>query len=194
MYHSVYGAWCIFRPKYFFVFMNPTARNISSHHNRNGLRCPRVWLKQVRKMFYELWLLSLSYYEKAQSKDMNIRTNDFVYELYTHLAEQGVYITNLAKCTQSDAKPLPNLVFREYLDIMNDEINSLKPHAIIPFWNQVSSILLGKSLSVSAYEQSDTYEILTIDNTDYKIYPCYYPVWIWYRNMNKSIAKIASLL
>lgn len=194
LYHPVYGAWCTTGPKYFFVFMNPTARNISSHHGRNGLRCPRVWLKQIWNMFYELGLLSKYYFDITQSNDKAIWTSDFVYSLYSHLAEHGVYITNLAKCTQSDAKPLHNNIFRKHLDIIYDEINAIKPENIISFWNQVSSILLGKNISVSWYEQPERYEILTINNSDYKIYPCFYPVWIWFRNMNKSITKIASLL
>ncbi len=144
-------------------------------------------------MFYELWLLSLTFYEKIQSKDACIWTYDFVYELYAHLSEQGVYITNLAKCTQSNAKSLPNLVFREHLDIIHEEIDSIQPQNIIAFWNQVSSMLLGKQISVSSYEKFESYDVLCTKKADYKMHPCYYPVWIWYRNMNKSITKIASL-
>jgi len=62
--------------------------------------------------------------------------------LYRHLAAQSIYITNLAKCTQTDAAALKDYVFKEYLPLMHEEISSIKPDKIITFGNQVSSVLL----------------------------------------------------
>ena len=61
--------------------------------------------------------------------------------LYEHVAVRGLFITNLASCTQPDARHLPDAVFRDYLPIMYDEILKANPRRIITFGNQVSSIL-----------------------------------------------------
>lgn len=51
---SIYGAGCTERPKYVFVFMNPTARNPSAQTSRGGLRAPWIGLKQTWKLYYDL--------------------------------------------------------------------------------------------------------------------------------------------
>ena len=111
--NSVYGAGCISNPKVCLMFMNPTARNISCSPEREWIRAPRVWFKQTRRMIYDLWFLSDELFAKTQWTTTQ-RTPWFVNELYTHLANTWVYITNLAKCTQSDAKALPNNTFKAY--------------------------------------------------------------------------------
>jgi len=60
-----------------------------------------------------------------------------------------VFITNLGKCTQIDARPLPDKVFKEYLELMEKEISIVNPKVIILFGNQVSSIVLNEKISVS---------------------------------------------
>jgi len=102
-------------------------------------------------------------------------TEKFSLELYKEIASNNVYISNLAKCTQNDSRPLPDKVFKEYLDLIYEEIDHIKPQHIITFGNQVSSIVLNKKVTVSEYEKSE-HENLTIKNHSYKVYPTYYPV------------------
>ncbi len=189
---SVYGAGCISRPKYCFIFMNPTARNISCQDTWNGIRAPRIGLKQTRSMFHKLGLITDEFFAKTQLHAQT-RTPAFTNEIYSHLASQWVYITNLAKCTQSDAKWLHNSFFEAYLPSIHEEIHQLQPEKIITFGNQVSSVLLQKPITVSTYD-NNAYETYTINNTSHKIYPCRYPVGMWYRNIHKAIARIQSIL
>lgn len=186
--NSVYGAGCINKPKVCFIFMNPTARNISCLPDWQWIRAPRVWFKQTRKMMHDIWCISDDIFLKTQWS-LSQRSPSFVNELYMHLAGNWIYITNLAKCTQLDAKSLPNSIFKKYIPSIHNEIRLLQPQHIITFWNQVSSILLNKPIQVSAYE-NDKHESLQIENISYKVYPCRYPVGMWYRNIEKAKKRI----
>lgn len=190
---SIYWAGCITNPKVCFIFMNPTGRNISAKKERGWLRAPRLGFKQVWQMFFELGLISQELYLKTQATALSW-SPAFVEELFSYLAEQWVYITNLAKCTQADAAALKDAVFKAYLPLMHEEINIIKPKKIITFGNQVTSVLIWKNISVSQYENRDHFEELTIGNETYKIYPCWYPVGIGYRNMGKAVARIKGMI
>lgn len=190
--NSVYGAGAISKPKICLMFMNPTARNISCLPDWQWMRAPRVWFKQTRKMIHDLWFISDEIFAKTQWSSTQ-RSPSFVNELYTHLAEKWIYITNLAKCTQSDAKQLPDSTFKAYIPSIYTELTLLQPQHIITFWNQVSSILLEKKVNVSSYE-NNMHELLEIENISYKVYPCRYPVGMWYRNIEKAKARIQSII
>ncbi len=186
--HAIYGAGCIKNPHICLVFMNPTARNLSAQHDRTWLRAPRIGLKQTRKMLYELGFISQELCTFTQGS-INNRDNELVQNLYQYLSDQGIFITNLAKCTQSDAKHLPDSIFKEYMPIMHQEISILNPQKIITFGNQVSSILLNQSITVSSYPW-DKFETISIENKDYRVYPCRYPVGMGFRNIHKAKERI----
>ena len=114
-------------------------------------------------------------------------------ELYTELAQNSIYITNIAKCTQIDARALPNATFKAYIPSMLKEIKLTNPKSIISFGNQVSSILLSKSISVSDYIDNQ-YESIIVGDRAFKVYPTYYPVGQGMRNMPKAIARIKSII
>lgn len=190
--NSVYGAGCISNPKLCLIFMNPTAKNIACLPDWEWIRAPWIWFKQTRKMIHDLWLISDDIFIKTQWS-LTQRSPAFVKELYEHLAVRWIYITNLAKCTQADAKALPNSVFKAYMPSIYKEIWLLQPQHIITFWNQVSSILLDRQVNVSAYE-NDTHEVLKVWELEYKIYPCRYPVGMWYRNIEKAKKRITAIL
>ena len=186
---SIYGAGCINNPEVMFIFMNPTGKNISSSHSWKGLRAPWIGTKQVWDIFENLGLLQSKIYLKIK----NIRPEewyyDFANEVYTDIQNHSTFITNLAKCTQIDARPLNNSVFKEYLDLMYKEIEIINPKKIVTFGNQVSSILLDKNISVSKY-LGDEGEVLN----GYEIYPTYYPVGQGRRNMPLAIGRLMNVL
>ncbi len=78
-------------------------------------------------------------------------SEEFSEKLYKEIAAKKVYITNLAKCTQIDARPLSDKVFKEYLALTQEELAIVQPKHIITLGNQVSSILLGRPIKVSEY-------------------------------------------
>jgi uracil-DNA glycosylase len=190
---AIYGAGCTTRPKIMMVFMNPTAKNVSAHMDWKGLRAPWLGTKSIWTLLYELGLLSETQVARTQSLKAHVWTEAECIELYEALSTRGVYLTNLAKCTQLDARPVKDEVFRQYLDLMKREIAYLKPKRIITFGNQVSSILLAKPISVSTYTGADKEEIV-VEGQRYPVYPTYYPVGHGRMNQPRAIARINSVI
>jgi DNA polymerase len=121
------------------------------------------------------------------------RTPAFSEQLYKEITAKKVYITNLAKCTQIDARPLHDNIFKDYLKYTLQEIAEINPKHIIAFGNQVSSILLGRPIKVSEYKENE-HEELIIDGKKFKVYPTFYPIGQGMRNMPAAIERIKSIL
>lgn len=189
----IYGAGRINSPKFMFVFMNPTARNVSSKPTWTGLRAPWLGTKSVWEMFYKLELLDRSLYEQTLIAEPGEWNSDLALAIYTCLANNSIYLTNLAKCTQLDARPLGRLVFQQYLELMYEEIEFINPENIIAFGNQVSSLVLGRSISVGNYI-SGKRESLNLTNRIYRVFPVYYPVGQGRRNMPLAIKAIQKII
>lgn len=190
--HSIYHGGCFHHPQICFIFMNPTGRNTASMKEWNGIRAPWIGTKNVWKVFFELGLLKESTYQAILDKKPLEWTEEFAFSLYQEISEKGYFITNLGKCTQIDARPLPNSIYLEYLDLLKEEIALVKPEIIITFGNQVSSILLNQKVSVS--EWRGKYEYLEIKGKKYKVYPVYYPVGNGQFNMPKAIEDIQKII
>ncbi len=131
-------------------------------------------------------------FDKTQNQDKYIWSEQFALNLYNELRKKSLYITNLAKCTQTDARVLKNDVFRNYLKNTLEEIYLVNPAHIVSFGNQVSSILLNKNIKVSEYEDKNA-EKLTIKDKNFNVYPVYYPVGQGMRNMGKAIERIKNI-
>lgn len=200
--HSIYGheglkmirgAGEINNPDLMLIFMNPTKRNVSSFPSWQGLRAPWIGTKRVWRMLGSLNLISPNPLNSICSLPAEKWEEEDALRIYKHIKEQGVYITNLASCTQPDARPLANKVFREYIPIIYDEILSVNPKKIISFGNQVSSMLLQKVISVSSYQNKES-EVLEIGGKKFEVYPTYYPVGQGQRNMPRAIRRIKLII
>ena len=191
--NAIYGAGCVRNPKILFLFMNPTARNISSFPDWKGLRAPWIGTKNIWKLLNSLKILNDQLFEVIQDGSGDIWTYSFAFAVYDELNKKSVYITNLAKCTQDDARGLKDKIFREYLVNTLEEIYEINPSKIISFGNQVSSILLNKKVQVSDY-QGNKKETLELKDKIFNIYPVYYPIGQGMRNINKAINRINSVI
>lgn len=189
----VYGAGCKKQPKLFLLFMNPTWKNVSCVKDWKWIRAPRLGTKNIWKLLHALWVVSKKTFDHIQKLKSTERTETFSLEVYKEIASNNVYISNLAKCTQRDARPLPDKVFKEYLDLIYEEIDHIQPQHIITFGNQVSSIMLNKKVTVSSYVKND-HELLKIKKRNYKIYPTFYPVGQGMRNLPKAIERIKDII
>ena len=181
---AIYGAGKINNPNLCLVFMNPTGRNVSSNKDWEGLKAPWIGTKNVWKMFYELGLFDEDFFNEINSKKPNDWDYQFSEKVYKKVKDNSIYITNLSKATQIDARPLKNYVFKKYLTFFNDEINSVNPKIIITFGNQVSSVLLDKKIKVSEYRKK--HELIDVNGNKVKVFPVYYPVGQGMRNIKKS--------
>lgn len=190
---SVYGAGCIKQPKLFLLFMNPTGRNVSCIPWWKWIHAPRLGTKNIWKLFASIWAISEKTFGQIQNMKPADRTEEISLKIYQEIASNGVYISNLAKCTQADARPLKDSVFKEYLSLIREEIECIEPQHIITFGNQVSSIVLEKKVTVSSYTKDD-YQILKIKDHKYKVYPTFYPVGQGMRNLPHAIERIKYII
>ena len=116
--------------------MNPTKRNIASKKTWNGLRSPWIGTKNIWDLFKDISVIDETIYKEIRLKKPNDWDSSFVDKLYKEITNKKVFITNLAKCTQIDARPLPDEVLKKYLDLLFKEINIIKPKINYNFWKQ----------------------------------------------------------
>lgn len=185
---SIYNGGCDNNPDICFVFMNPTGRNIASSKEWKGLKSPWIGTKNIWDLFVELDLLDKELYSNIKSIKGCDWTEEFANKVYEDVKKHKYFITNLGKCTQVDARELPNSVYKEYLNLLKCEFNIINPKVIILFGNQVSSIVLDEKISVSQVRKRCF--IKDINGTEYKFYSVYYPVGNGRFNINKSIEDI----
>lgn len=94
----------------------------------------------------------------------------------------------MGKCTQIDARPLPDSVFLEYKKYLEYEFNIIKPKSIVLFGNQVSSIMLDERISVSNVRKKKY--VKNINGEEFDFYSVYYPVGNGFFNVDKAIEDI----
>lgn len=168
--------------------MNPTGRNIASSKSWKGLKSPWIGTKNIWDLFYNINLLDTEIYQQIRNKKGKEWTEQFAEVVYEEVKKQKYFITNLGKCTQIDARPLPDSVYLEYLHLLEKEIDIIKPKVIILFGNQVSSIVLNEKISVS--QSRKKCYLKEINGNQYKCYPVYYPIGNGRFNIDKSIEDI----
>lgn len=185
---SIYNGGCTNNPDICFVFMNPTGRNIASSKSWHGLKSPWIGTKNIWDLFAALDLIDKDIYSQIKSIKGKEWTPTFAETVYENVIKHKYFITNLGKCTQIDARPLPDSVYKKYLHLLEKEISIINPKVIILFGNQVSSIVLNEKISVSQSRKQEC--IKTIDGKDYKCYAVYYPIGNGRFNIDKSIEDI----
>lgn len=185
---SIYNGGCSNNPDICFVFMNPTGRNIASSPDWTGPRSPWLGTKNIWDLFYAVDLFDEELYKEIKSKKPNDWDIDFCNKVYSEVTKNSYYITNLAKCTQADARVLNDSVFKDYLKLFEKEIEIVNPKKIILFGNQVSSIFLNEKISVSQVRKQEFTKI--IGKNKYKCYSVFYPVGNGRFNIDKSIEDI----
>lgn len=185
---SITFGGCKDNPDICFVFMNPTRRNITASKDWKGLKSPWIGTKNVWGLFHELVVINDDLYQEIKGRKGKDWTPEFANKVYQEVTNNKVYITNLAKCTQEDARPLKDEVFKKYLDLFFKELEIVKPKKVILFGNQVSSIVLNEKISVSTVRKQ---EFLY---RDFKFYPVYYPVGNGFFNIDKAIEDIKYIM
>ena len=187
--NSIYFGGCIDNPDICFVFMNPTKRNIASEKEWQGYRSPWIGTKNIWDLFNELSLMDKGIYKEIKSRKGNEWTVDFAKKVYDNIEDNKVFITNLAKCTQTDARELPDSVYEKYLSLFFKEIEIVEPKVIVLFGNQVSSVILKEKISVSQCRKQEF-----VLNKKYKCYSVFYPVGNGRFNIDKSIEDLKHII
>lgn len=186
--NSIYNGGSTKNPDICFVFMNPTGRNVASLKSWKGIRSPWLGTKNIWDLFFPLHLLDKDIYTNIKSIKGSEWSEEFSLEVYQNIEKHNIFITNLGKCTQVDARELPNSVYLEYLDLLEKEIAIIQPKVIVLFGNQVSSIVLNEKISVSKVRKQCF--LKEINGQIYKFYSVYYPVGNGRFNLDKAIDDI----
>ena len=186
---SITFGGCKNNPDVCLVFMNPTARNITSSKEWKGIKSPWIGTKNVWNLFNKIGVVDDELYQRIKAIKGSDWTYEFAEEVYEHVSKNKFYITNLAKCTQIDARELPDSVFQDYLKLFMQEMDIVNPKVIILFGNQVSSIVLGEKISVSQVRKQE----FILDNK-YKCYSVFYPVGNGSFNASKAIEDILYII
>jgi len=189
---SIYGAGCISNPDVCFVFMNPTGRNVASAKSWKGLKAPWIGTKNVWKLFNSGGVISDRTLREILLKRPEEWDYEFAEKAYLELAGNKAYVTNLGKCTKDDASHVQDSVFREYLGLLEKEIQRINPKKIIAFGNQVSSLLLGQPIKVSEMRKQS--KIKTIGGESFEVFPVYYPVGQGMRNLSLAVEDICFVM
>ena len=185
---SIYYGGCTSNPDVCLVFMNPTRRNIASDKNWKGLKSPWIGTKNIWDLFYNINLVDEETFKRIKSIKGKDWSYSFAEEVYKNVENNKYFITNLGKCTQIDARPLPDKVYLKYLELFYKEIEIINPKVVILFGNQVSSIVLDEKISVSL-SRKKVYN-KKINGKEYKFFPVFYPVGNGRFNIDKSIEDI----
>lgn len=190
--NSVYGCGQDTGARVMLVFMNPTKRNIATDKSWTGLKAQWLGTKQIWEFLSKCGLLSAELNEEIKAKKPKEWTPEFCDEVYAEVKRRGLWITNLAKCSQDDARPLPDEVFLQYKDLLKEEIALVQPQKIFFFGNQVSSIMLEEQITVSTVRQKKFR--LEINGKEYESYAIFYPVGNGRFNQPKAIEDIKTVL
>ena len=185
---SIHNGGCTNHPDICFVFMNPTGRNIASSKEWKGIKSPWIGTKNIWTLFHSLNLVDEEIYQTIRKLKGSEWTPEFAETVYKDVENHKYFITNLGKCTQLDARPLPDKIFHQYIELLKTEFNIIKPKVIILFGNQVSSIVLDEKISVSEVRKQEF--VRNFNGEEFKLYSVYYPVGNGFMNVDKSIEDI----
>ena len=189
---SIYNGGCEENPDICFVFMNPTGKNVASTKEWKGRRSPWIGTKNIWKLFYNVGLIEEELFNKIQKMKAAEWTEEFADYVCSKVEENKYYITNLGKCTQVDARPLPDSVLKQYLELLYKEIDIINPKKIIVFGNQVSTIFLGQKICVKSVRKQEFK--IKINNKEYPVYPVFYPIGNGMRNIDLAIEDIKYIM
>ena len=189
---AIYYGGCENNPDICFVFMNPTGKNIASSKTWTGLKAPWIGTRNIWDLFFSLDLLDQDIYNTIKSIKGNEWTTSFANVVYDNVKKHKYFITNLGKCTQIDARVIPDNVYKKYLALLEKEIEIINPKVIVLFGNQVSSIVLNQKISVSSCRKHKFEK--EINGKKYDFYAVYYPVGNGRFNIDKSIEDIKFII
>ena len=176
----VFGGGKAQTPKYFFLFINPTHKNISTQPTYAGRR--RYPFMGVRHFYRELSqagfvdakIIADIYKRGWQLEDEN--------RIERNLHKEGVYITNFVKCARPDPSNPSLSSMRAHLPLLAQELEIVQPKFIVTFGLLPLSALAGTSFRMRdflAAARNKTYApvpSLALNKISYKILPCFYPL------------------
>lgn len=196
---AISGAGQIKRPNLALVFINPTHRNISTSPEWNGLKAPWIGCANIWQLFADAGLIGEKMNQAIQSAKTNW-SEQFALDIYSHVADQGLYITNIVKWAGLDAKLPEREKIRLYAPLLLEELKIIQPKRVIAFGQLTFDGLL-RELGVKPQEKFgavneatlNTGVIQGIQTRVGEIIPCYFPVGQGIKNREKAVEVLQML-
>lgn len=184
-------------PRIVFVFINPTARNISSDPNWPGPRYPFIGTKQVWRVFHRAGLLEDSLISRIE--ESAVWPVALAKEVEASLQRRGFYLTNLVKWTGPDGSLPDRKKIDLFLPLLVREIEILSPQYIVTFGSLPYRCLTGKAITLGDYYhramgEGIVPEEVLIGSVRTGIVPCYFPVGRGNPRRAVEILKLVNLL
>ncbi|MFH0978903.1 MAG: uracil-DNA glycosylase family protein [Candidatus Woesearchaeota archaeon] len=187
----IFGNGKTAKPKFMFVFINPTARNISSHQGWEGPRFPFIGTKQIWRVFLKAGLFDAKLMQEIEESDY--WSTKLTRHVLGFLRQKSFYFTNLVKWTGHDARLPDSKKIKMFLPILLRELKIVKPRYVVTFGLLPFESLMQMRLQLGAYyEKLNAAGRPVVYNAHgTKIIPCYFPVG---RGNPKRAVEILKLL
>ena len=157
------------------VFINPTARNMSSNPSWRGPRFPFIGRKRPWDIFEKIGWIDKSLLEEINKKE-NKWTYQFAEKVESYLKKRELYLTNIIKCTGKDAT-LPKISeIKSQLHIFEKEVELVDPKIIVSFGSLTTKAILKRDIKMSDLYKKPEFFDVEIKKKKYKVFPCLYPI------------------
>lgn len=167
-------------PKYFFLFINPTHKNHSSHaHYKGERRYPFIGVRHFYKGLAETGFVDKKLVADIYKRGWQLEDEK---RIENSLRANGVYISNFVKCAQANPINPPRKVMREHLPLLARELKLVNPKYVVTFGVLPLSTLTGVTSclrDILATIHNGMYRPLhsiPLDGRKYQLLPCYYPL------------------
>ena len=176
----IMGGGKVSKPKFMFVFINPTYKNISSDPSWIGKRRPWTGTKYIWKILTNAGLFDNQILMEIQNR--NVWDAPFADRVYSYIEEKELYFTNLVKWTGENGNLPDKIKIKLFLPILKREISLVNPTYIVCFGLMPFQALVKEKLKLIDYYNSCvshsalSFYTVDIENKYYSIMPCYFPV------------------
>lgn len=177
----ILGGGKILRPDIMFVFINPTARNVSSRPDYCGPRFPFLGTKEVWNVFAKAGMFPSDLLDKINGANGRWDKR-LIKSVIGSVASNGFYFTNVSKCCKENSE-LPNAhEIRHGSEILFKEICIVRPKRIVAFGLIPTKAVTGQSIRLGdQYRRMQNggdpfIKSKQIAGRTYSVFPCYFPV------------------
>jgi hypothetical protein len=168
------------RPRFLFLFINPTHQNISCRAEYPGnRRFPFIGVRHFYRILSRAGFVDQAVIDRIYTEGWQLADERRVEK---SLADHGVYITNLVKCTQPHSFYPEKTAIRQDLPLLLQEIAAVDPRYIVTFGQMPFRALTGRDIRLKEQledVQAGKYRPLRcpdIGGRARDILPCYFPV------------------
>ncbi|MBI2409635.1 hypothetical protein HYV30_01160 [Candidatus Kaiserbacteria bacterium] len=175
----VLGGGKFHKPKFFFLFINPTHKNRSSNADYAGeRRYPFVGVRHLYKGLAEGGFIDRALMADIYERGWQVADEHRIEE---SLRRHDVYISNFVKCAQPNPKNPKRSIMRADLPLLAEELSLVRPQYVVTFGLPPLELLTGNThlmrdiLRTARISKYAPLISIPLNGKRYEILPCYYP-------------------